>query len=188
MIRHLPEELISQWHDRELDSRQSAMVQEHLHQCESCRALEEELREVSRVFRSAEAMAPPSYLWTRIAARLNEEKSAEQVVPFRPRWLPEAMQLVFHPAWLRAAVWAPAAVLLLAIGATIGFMEYQSVTKARVAAIAEIDRAHTALLTFNNKTHNPFHESTAFDSGMNPFVQGRLKDQPNPFRGVLDRR
>jgi len=186
-MRHLPEELISQWLDRELDTRESAMVEEHLNQCESCRAREAEMREISRIFRSAEAVVPPSYLWTRIAARL-EEKPEVQPVPSWRKWLPDSMQPSFQPAWLRAIVWAPALALLLAIGSTIGIMEYQSVTRARVAAIAEIDRAHNALLVLNNKTYNPFHESTASDFGMNPFAQTKLKDQPNPFRSALDRR
>jgi predicted anti-sigma-YlaC factor YlaD len=187
MMRHLPEELISQWLDRELDSRESAMVQEHLNLCESCRALKEEMWEASRIFRTADAPEPPSYLWTRIAARLDEEKRERQLIPSWLRWLPISKRMTPQPAWLRATVWAPAAILLIAIGSTIAFMEYQSVTRAHIAAIAEIDRAHVALLTLNNKTYNPFHESTATDSGINPFTQSNLKDQPNPFRTVLGR-
>jgi predicted anti-sigma-YlaC factor YlaD len=187
-MNHLPEDLISQWLDRELDPRQCAIVQEHLDQCEACHALKEEMAEVSRVFREAEVVAPPSYLWTRIAAQLDEEERGNQPAPSWRTWLASSVPGIRQPAWLRATVWAPAAVLLIAIGSTIAYMEYVSVMQARVAAISEIDRAHNALLAMNNKTHNPFHESTASDSGINPFAQNTLKAQANPFRTALDSR
>jgi len=188
MMNHLPEDLISQWLDRELDPRQSAMVQEHLDGCEYCHALKEEMAEVSRVFREAEVVAPPSYLWTRIAAQLGEEKREMQPATSWRGWLVSSVPGVRQPAWLRTAVWVPAAVLFLAIGLTVAYMEYASVMQARVAGISEIDRAHNALLAVNNKTHNPFHESTVSDSGMNPFAQNSLKDQANPFRTPSDHR
>jgi predicted anti-sigma-YlaC factor YlaD len=187
MTRHISEDLLSQRLDRELDSEQAAQLEEHLKCCESCQALEKEMSETDRIFRSAGVLEPPPYLWPRIAARLETESSREKRRSFGMGWLSAWMQSYPRPAWLRATVWAPAAILLIAIGATIAFMEYQSVSRAHIGAIAEIDRAHVALLTLDNKTYNPFHESTATDSGINPFTQSNLKDQPNPFRTVLDR-
>ncbi len=184
---HITEDLFSQRLDRELDSDQAAQLEEHLKCCESCQALEKEMAEADRIFRSAGALEPPPYLWTRIAARLETESSWEKRRFFGMGWLSAWMQSYPRPAWLRAAVWAPAAVLLAVLGSTLALMEHRAATRAQFAAIAEIDRARGALLASNTKTYNPFHVATAADSGLNPFAQGRLKDQPNPFRTPLDR-
>jgi anti-sigma factor RsiW len=187
MIRHIPEQLISQWLDGELDPREATSVQEHLNSCKSCEALEKELSEVGRLFRAAEPVQPPPYLWTRIAARLDEERREKEQVPFWVRWLPASARMPYAQTGFRAVVWVPAAMLLILVGGTIALMEHQSVTRSRMMAIAEIDRAHSVLLSLNAKTNNPFHERTAVDSGINPFAQSNSQNQSNPFRTALDR-
>jgi len=173
MTPHLSEDLISQWIDRELDSRQSELVEEHLKDCESCRALESEMSEADRLFRAMEPVEPPPYLWTRIAAHLEaatrEETHKSLIPPLRP-------------AWLRASLLAPAALLLLTIVSTIAYVGHRVAARTQLAAIAEIDRAHSALLVLNTKNYNPFHVPTEVDAGANPFASASLRDEPNPFR------
>ncbi len=173
MKPHLSEEIISQWMDKELDSRQSAQVEQHLAACDSCRAIESEMSEAGRLFRSMEIVEPPPYLWTRIAAELKSDAKDKEHGWFYP---------MFRPGWLRASVLAPAALLLLTIVSTIAYVEYRAAARAEFVAIAEIDRAHNALMVLNTKNYNPFHEPTDVDAGANPFTPVRLKDQPNPFR------
>jgi len=186
MTRHLTEDMISQWVDRELDSRQAAKVEAHLKGCETCQAVEKEMSALGRLYRTEEALEPPPYLWTRIAAQIREESREEKRAFFGIGWLLPRAGLQ-QPAWMRISVWAPAAVLLVVISSTIAIMHYQAAARAQSAAIAEIDRAHSALTALNTKTYNPFHESTAMDTGANPFAQSPLRDQPNPFRNPQDR-
>jgi predicted anti-sigma-YlaC factor YlaD len=187
MMSHPSDDRFSQWLDRELDPIQTAQIEEHLKGCEACRAIEMEMSGADRIFRDAEALGPSPYLWTRIAAQLDEESRQEKRNYFGLGWLAGAPQLQEGSAWAKAVRWAPAALLLVIIASTLTFMEYRATARAELAALAEIDRAHGTLLAANTKTFNPFHEASAADTGMNPFAQSRLKDQPNPFRTPPDR-
>ncbi len=173
MTEHASEDLISQWLDRELDSEQAGRIEEHLKGCQSCRTLESELSDASRLFRGMEPAEPPPYLWTRIAAQLQSDTREEKHNLWRS---------LLQRDWLRTPVLATAAALLLTIAGTLAYVEHLATVRAQVAAIAEIDRAHSALMVLNTKTYNPFHEPTEVDAGANPFAPVRLKDQPNPFR------
>ncbi len=177
MTDHLSQDIISQWLDRELDSRTSAEVAEHLGVCESCRAFENEMSEVNRIYRSMEALEPSPHLWTRISASFEETRKERHGF----------FGLTFRPVWSRARALAIAAVFVLMICSAVLYVEYRVTVRAEQAAIAEIDRAHSALLALSVKNHNPFHEPTGVDVRANPFAQVRLKDQPNPFRTLAER-
>jgi anti-sigma factor RsiW len=186
MTRHLSEDLISQWVDRELDPRQAAQVEEHLKNCENCHAVQQEISALSRLYQTETALEPPPYLWNRIAAQIGEESRSERRRFFSlGRLLPR--DGLRQPAWIGTPIWAPAAVLLVVISCTLAIMHYQAAERAQSAAIMEIDRAHSALTALNTKNYNPFHEPTAMDTGTNPFTRIQLKDQPNPFRNPQDR-
>ena len=54
--------------DGTLDTRGVAMVDAHLRQCRSCRAVVDDLRALRAASRSLESLTPPPHLWPRIAA------------------------------------------------------------------------------------------------------------------------
>ncbi len=172
-MEHISEELISQWLDREADARRSRLVENHLRDCESCRAIADEFAAVNRTYRAAEALEPPPHLWPHIAARLEAEGREEKRGFLRVAWRPD---------WMRIPVWAPALILVFIIGSTIAYVEHRAAVRAQLAAVTEIETAHQALMALNIKNYNPFHERTDVDAGANPLTQWHLKDQPNPFR------
>lgn len=187
MTGHIPEDLFSQWLDGELGPEQDAQVQDHLKCCEACRTVESEMSEADRMFRLEKMIEPPPFLWTRIAAQLEAESRREARRPFGLDRAFAWMRTRPQPVWLRAALWAPAAVLLAVLGTTVTLIEHRAAMRAQMAALAEIDRAHVALLASSTKNHNPFHVATAADAGLNPFAQVDSRDQSNPFRTALDR-
>jgi anti-sigma factor RsiW len=70
---HINEEQLSAYLDGQLDAGGNGLVEMHLRECESCRGLVEEMREVTKLFRSAERLEPSPFLWTRIAAGFEHE-------------------------------------------------------------------------------------------------------------------
>jgi hypothetical protein len=87
--------------ERELDPGQSAMVQQHLHECESCAREAAGIREVRELLLDGGLFAPlENEAWDSLAERCASKDSAGRVLPFRAtrialRWaLPLAACLV----------------------------------------------------------------------------------------------
>ncbi len=183
MTAHLSPQSISEWLDGQMGEQDAAQVELHLGQCEHCRALEKEMTVVDRLFRQALPLTPPPFLWTRIAAELQSTSPVPQPQSPAPSWLQVLLGRDGRLSW--AWTLAPACFLLvLIIGGSLALKQYQSETRLRLAAIAEIDRAHSSL--GNLATSNPFRIASRTDLDRNPFSLSGLERDPNPFRPLLN--
>ncbi len=179
MTAHIPQEQISAWLDNQLGIEEAEEVRLHLRQCEDCRLFEEELASTQRLFQDLEALEPPPYLWTRIAAGL--ESPARDRFGL-PRW---------RETWRvrRREVLALAGVLLVMVGSAVfAVLERRAARSSELAVIALIDHAHASLAAKNSELYNPFRVSYWPDPDSNPFSRGRVDANSNPFLSLRERR
>ncbi len=180
MTVHLSAQSISEWLDGQMGQPDAARVEVHLGECERCRAIESEMSAVNRLFRQAQALTPPPFLWTRISAELQSASPAPQFQSWSRILVGRGGRL----SWFRTLV--PAAFLLvLVIGGSLAVKQYRSEARIRLAAIKEIDRVHFSLVAGNYQTFNPFQVATGADLEKNPFSLSGLERDPNPFRPLL---
>ncbi len=186
MTQHIAQEQISEWLDGQLDAQEAGRIEKHLRACDACHAIENEMSAVTRLFREAATLSPPPFLWTRIAAELQASTPGTPSDAGKASWLKVLLGHEGRPAWLQVRALAPAAIILmvLILGGSLTLMEYRSEARMRLAAIAEIDRAHTSIVAGNPKTSNPFRASAEFDLHRNPFSTAGTEQ--NPFRPLLD--
>ncbi len=180
MASHCPQEQIAAWIDRQLEASEAAQIEAHLQQCESCRRLQEELESTTKMFRNLEVLEPPAYLWTRIAAELEQTETPKRPIlrAWREGWLFRRLEFA-----------ALAAVLLLIIGSTVFFvLERQASTRFKSADVAQIDRYYAAFLAKSPDADNPFRKSHWADPESNPFARHALKDDSNPFGSLRGKR
>lgn len=183
MTAHLSPQSISEWLDGQMGEQDAARVELHLAQCEDCRALEAEMTVVNRLFQQAQPLTPPPFLWTRIAAELQTTSAAPRSQSPVRSWLQIVLGRDGRLSWFRFRTLVPASLLLiLVIGGPLAVREYRSETRIRLAAIAEIDRAHLSLVEGNLPTSNPFRVATGTDLEKNPFSLSGQERDPNPFR------
>jgi len=187
MTGHLSQELLSEWLDGQLPADESSRVEEHLSACEACRTAEQELSAVIILFQEAESLTPPPALWTKIASELQYSQSGKVSRSKLITWLPSLRGHIGWPAWLqvRALVPVAALTLVLVVGASLTWQQYQSEGRHRAAAMAEIDRVRATLVAENLPTYNPFHPKTGPDPERNPFSPSQIGIDPNPFRPLL---
>jgi hypothetical protein len=178
MTTHCPQEQISAWLDRQLGEAEAAQVECHLGQCESCRQFQKELELTTGWFRNLNVLEPPDYLWTRIAAAL--EQPAERK---RPAWLRLPEVWSYRREWLAAA-----AALIVMIAGIVFIVEQQASKRSEMATIAQIDRYHAALLAKNPKIDNPFRISVGIAPDSNPFARRQIDANANPFGSVREKR
>jgi predicted anti-sigma-YlaC factor YlaD len=180
MTTDCPREQIAAWVDRQLEAEEAAQVELHLQQCESCRQFRAELELTTRMFRDLEVLEPPAYLWTRIAAELEQPARRERFA-----WLRWPEGWLLH----KRESLALAAALFLIIGGSIFFvLERQASMHSRLATIAQIDSYHAALLAEKPDVYNPFRRSNWADSDSNPFARHQLKEDSNPFGSLRGKR
>jgi hypothetical protein len=164
-MQHIKEEQLSAFLDRQLDASENDQVDRHLRECETCRDLFEEMREVTRFFLSVEKLEPSPFLWTRIAAGFESEKRKK---------LSKRGRLASIFAGMRRFGWnsgiaAAALGILLFIGITI--LREPNIDPA---ALAEIDRVHQRLAKEDFDAFNPFSFGSPSDFDTNPFKGARL--------------
>ncbi len=180
MTAHLPKEQISAWIDRQLDAREAALVEAHVQECESCQHFQEELSIDTRMFRELEVLAPSPFLWTRVAAELDQPKKRERFEWLRWRGiaLPRSQALL-----------AIAAALFMVLGGAFFFiLRQQAASRTEMAAIAQIDQAHAALAAKNAETYNPFRTRSLVNPDANPFARHPLDSNSNPFASSRENR
>lgn len=179
MTTHISQEQLSAWLDRQLEDDVTRGIEQHLECCQSCRAALEEMSTLNRLFREMRVLEPPSYLWTRISAGLDEAEPAPK------RWLSKLGFPIGRPGWLRAEVWALAATL--AIGGTAAVLHWSAVRAERLQ-LAAIDRAYHALLPQNAESYNPFATSPWNDTETNPFKIKGLNTNSSTLQKSLVKR
>lgn len=183
MTRHIPPEEISAWVDRQLKDRAAARVEVHLQTCASCRAVEQDMTAITRMFRTPEPLELPQDLWARVATSLEEVPRAREV----PRKAPAGWQLVV-PRWIRAQGWAFAAIMLLAVLSVL-FVQQTVSNRADRIALDRIDTEYRTLAALQAESFNPFNLTDLTDqNGSNPFSLGQPDTRVNPFHLAPDLR
>jgi predicted anti-sigma-YlaC factor YlaD len=164
MKAHLSEEQISAWLDHQLEDDAAGSVEQHVAGCDQCRAVRDGLSAVDQLFRKAEVVEPPPYMWSKISAGL-EEAGLENA-----GWFSRLASTFTGNAWVRAEVLALAATMVL--GCSVAVLHWSTLRTER-RQLAEIDFTYQKLLPQNAESYNPFATSPQIDTGRNPF---RLSD------------
>ncbi len=173
---HINEEEISSYLDHQLNAEESRALEAHLAQCENCRALYDEMLDVSRMFREAERFEPSSFLWNRIEAELESKK------PAAFGWRERISASLCNFSWSGGAVVAALAILL-AVGITVFHSNSSRVTDQ--VALAEIDHAYKSLAAQDPDKYNPFSSSVSYGSDFNPFRNSRLSGKTGSARETV---
>lgn len=181
MTDHVSPDLISEWLDRQSRPRDAEWVGRHLESCDACRSIAAELSSVDEMFRAAEAPELPSYLWTRIEARLQEDRTVSRFGGRFPLRLPA---LLSPPR----QVFALALCATLIIAGSVFMIRYASPDRDFELAMAEIDQAQIEMASLQPARFNPFSHATDFDAGVNPFTVRALDIDSNPFQSAPDGR
>ncbi|MBN1567713.1 MAG: zf-HC2 domain-containing protein [Acidobacteria bacterium] len=168
-MTHIKEEEISAYLDEQLSSEEKLVLEAHLRDCEHCRAVRDELSEVTRLFREAERFEPSPFLWSRIEADYNKESSSE-----RHHWLASFIAGLSISNWSFRL--ASAALVVLA-AAGIFVFHGNTNRMAERAALADIDRTHQSLAALDPDTYNPFGSGLPSGLDANPFRSMRLSSE-----------
>jgi len=177
MVKHISEEEISAWVDRQLDPGESGWIETHLRSCGECCAAAEEMSAMAAALRSTETAELPPYLWSRIATDL-EKAASPRRQGFRS-WL---LQTTGRPIWMRAAA-TVLAVMVLAMGGAI-FIVHRSAADFEKRALAEMQLAQNSLVALDAESYNPFRTAEAAFREGNPFSRDQLRPDVNPFRSA----
>jgi predicted anti-sigma-YlaC factor YlaD len=174
MNRHIPEDQISAYLDRQLDHQAMALVENHLRVCADCRSVADEMSAITEAYRSAESLELPRNLWARIAAEVGEP-------PARRRWSPREWfsPLLARPSWVPV----PALILVLMISliGTVLLVEYRSASRSEQLALAQIEATQRTMASVDAEKHNPFRLPVPDDAKMNPFARKSVDPLINPF-------
>jgi anti-sigma factor RsiW len=165
MMSHIGEERISAYIDGQLDAEDNLEIEVHLRDCSGCRAVCDEMRDVTRLFREAESLEPSPYLWNRIEACLDTAR-------------PSALGWGFSIASrLRSYGWSPTfavAAFALFLVVALALFHGSSGHISERAALAEIDRTYRSLAAQDPEVYNPFSSGSQIDLEANPFRSLRL--------------
>jgi predicted anti-sigma-YlaC factor YlaD len=167
-MRHIKEEQISAYIDRQLTDDENRELEIHLKECSSCHAAYEEMCSVSQLFREAERFEPSAFLWNRIAAGIDREH------PVNRGWVTSIMAGLrgYSRSWGMAAA---TLVILIVVGITLYHGNRMPV--ADQAALAQIDQMYKDLAAQDPDGYNPFSSGTPDEWGANPFKSMRLNDK-----------
>jgi anti-sigma factor RsiW len=175
---HIRQEQISAYLDRQLGVEESLALETHLAECESCRIVCGEMREVTSLFREAESLEPSPFLWNRIASELDKEKPSADG------------KIAAMIAGLRNFGWgfrAAAATLVVFLVLGIAILRIDRSQVADRAALTEIDRVCESLASQDPDVYNPFSSGSPRDSDTNPFRSLRLSGKTESVPGSADR-
>ena len=176
-MTHINEEQISAYLDEQLNSEETLALEVHFRDCENCRAVRDEFLEVSNLFRNAGGFEPSPFLWNRIAADFDKEKSATR------SWLKSFAAGLRKPTWnLR---FASAAMVILMIAGVVVFRG-GSGNLAEQSALADINRTYESLAALDPDSYNPFGSGVPHELDANPFKNLRKSgEKPGIYKRSL---
>jgi Putative zinc-finger len=124
---HPNEPVLNDYVDRALDERERADIERHLDGCAACRALVEDLREITRATGTLAAIEPPAAVWRRIEQAIGQQRADLAASAGRSRGR--------RFGWLGAA-----AVLLLAtfLGLRLGPLARRQATPGATTSIGTV--------------------------------------------------
>jgi predicted anti-sigma-YlaC factor YlaD len=165
---HIKEEQISAYLDGQLGAEDALGVEAHLNDCDHCRNLFDALSEVSGLFQKAERFEPSPFLWNRIEADFNSEKST--VYTWKDLFI----------AGLRKHSWnlrlASASLVVLMIAGIVVFRGNEDRRSDR-AALANIDQTYRSLAALDPDNYNPFGSGLSQELETNPFKNLRASSE-----------
>ena len=164
---HIKEEQISGYIDRQLDEIENRAVEMHLRECENCRAVLNEMGELTNLFHEAERFEPSPFLWNRIAADINSRECSSA-----RSWRTAIIAGLGRLGWSHGI--AVAALFIVIIAGITVFREI-NINNADKAALAEIDRTYSSLTAQDSEAYNPFSSGTPSDFNTNPFRNIRAR-------------
>jgi predicted anti-sigma-YlaC factor YlaD len=172
MMQHVRKDQISAYLDRQLDAQEEYTLEAHFQECESCRAICDEMRELTLLFREAEHFKPSPFLWNRIAAGLDEK------APSARSWRESIILGLRNFGW-KSGMAAAILSILMMIG--ISTFRINSARMAERAALVEIDQIYENLAAQDPDTYNPFSSGSPYRLGaeQNPFRDLRLGSSAN---------
>ena len=165
-MAHVREEDISAYVDHQLKGRERHELEAHLQYCPECRAVFEEMSELTLIFRGAQRVAPSAFLWNRIETGLAAEKPART-------WY-RGIPLVSFLRGCNRSLRAAAAALALCVAAGLAIMHQNSRRADEQAALQIIDQTHRSLAAQDPEFYNPFRTGSLRDLEGNPFRALRL--------------
>ena len=172
-MQHIKEEQISAYIDNQLSADEVHVLKAHLKECEECRAVFDEMFDVTILFREAERFEPSPFLWNRLEANLNRKRFSAS------GWSDTIFAFLRTLSWNGGAAAAAIAILLFA---GIAIFHRDSGRMADQAALAAIDQVHKSL-TALSPDYNPF--SAISPNRFNPFSSGSSSELDiNPFRNL----
>jgi hypothetical protein len=126
--------VIEEYLDGELPEREAMSVGAHVASCERCTHQLEALHDEQNLYAlyRREVEVSPT-LWTKVAARIDEEKRLQAERPLS-RWRSRLAELFGTPRLSPALTFA---LLILAVGATAGLMKYMNTRQASTQPIAQ---------------------------------------------------
>jgi predicted anti-sigma-YlaC factor YlaD len=172
-MSHIREEQISAYLDEQLSFEEKLAIETHFRECESCRAVRDDLLEISRLFREAERFEPSPFLWNRIATDFDKESSSTN------HWITSFIDGLRKNSWnLRLASAALAVIVIAGIVVFRGNGGHV----AEQAALADMDRAYQSLAALDPDTYNPFGSGLPRELDANPFRNVRLSSERTGLR------
>jgi anti-sigma factor RsiW len=174
MMQHIKEEEISAYIDNQLSADESRILKAHLTECEDCRAVYNEMRNITALFQEAERLEPSPYLWNRLEAALNRKRYSSS------GWRNPIFSFLRTFSWSGGAA---AAALVILLFAGIAIFHNNSGHMADQAALASIDQIHNNLTALELDNFNPF--SAISHNRYNPFSAVSPSElDVNPFRNM----
>jgi len=174
MENHVSPEQISALVDQQLSEREARAARLHLEQCGICRALHDEISEVTHLFQNIAAVEPSPFLWRRISARITPLPAQAS-----RKWL--------SGFGFSKPAWAGAGLMIALLAAFVLTVEHRSLQLARQEALDEIEAVRLAMNGPDPEISNPFRAMLTVDQNPNPFSVKRLSVESNPFRLVAVR-
>jgi len=167
-MNHVTEKEISAYIDGQLSRSDSQLIEQHLLVCPDCSESCREMRQITKLFQSAENLAPSPYLWSKIMRQADN-------LPEKKTWRFNYIFSVRKPIWVAAAV-------LLVLGAFVSQHRIQMLFWQH--ELKGIEDIRVTLNKKNSQENNPFTIALTGDRSSKPFSTEKADLQSNPFSAM----
>ncbi len=174
---HPKDDLINEYVDGGLTPTERADVERHLAGCARCRALADDLRELTAAARNLPAVEPPAAVWRNLEARVRADESPARV------GLARRNAFAARPARYVATGLSAAAVL--AIATMVGLRVGPGSRRAPAAPAAASDRSATTAAPAGDQVQTVEAELRAAEEHYDNAIRG-LEQIANANKGSLD--
>ena len=177
--------VIEEYFDGELDAPQASQTGAHLAKCEACSRAFEALRDEQNLYalyRREVEVSP--MLWTKVAARIREAEGARSISPISS-WR-ERLAFLFGTPRLSPAL--AFALLILAVGATVGLMKYMQSRAPSPQTVSQkpskASQDSTAKVSNNPAVNEGEEEKSATENQSEQFAVEKDNNGEKPSRDL----